>query len=90
MGKYTPLTKFLKQLSEDSITLTFTQIERIIAPDTLPYNARRKRNSGLYNLRWWDNSPGALESDARLDAGFQIVMVDFESERVRFLRIRGV
>ena len=90
MGKYTPLTKFLKQLPEDSITLTFAQIERIITPDTLPYNARRKRNSNLFNLRWWDNSPGALESDARLDAGFQTVMVDFENEKVKLRRIKGV
>ena len=89
MGKYTPLVNYLKQLSQDSITLSFTQIERIIAPETLPYSARKYRN-GLFNLRWWDNFPGASEADARLDAGFQTVMIDFENEKVEFTRIRGV
>ncbi len=88
MGKYTPLTNYLKKQKEDCIVLTFTQVENIIAPNKLPNCARKYLNTGLFSLRWWDNLKGASEADARLDAGFQTVMVDMENEKVKLCRIK--
>jgi len=87
MGKYTPLTAFLKSQRGASVVLTFAQVERIIA-DKLPPCARKYRNTGLISLRWWDNLKGATEADARLAAGFQTVMVDMENEKVKLRRIK--
>ena len=89
MGKYTPLTDWLKGQPGNSIELTFTQIERIIG-DKLPDCARKYVKSNLVSLRFWDNLAGASESDARLNAGFQTVMVDMEKEKVKLKRIQGV
>jgi len=76
-------------LSTTEIVLTFAEIERIIG-DELPNCARRYVNSGLISLRFWDNQWGAAEADARLNAGWETVMVDMESEKVKLERIQGV
>lgn len=87
MAKYTLLTLYLKKQSGDCVTLSFRQIEGIIG-NTLPPSARRHPQNGLYCLQWWDNRRGASESNARLDAGFQTVMVDMEKETVKLCRIK--
>jgi len=69
MGKYPPLTKYLKRQSGNSVTLTCDQIQAIISPAELPPSARKYSDS-LFQLRWWDNVAGAPESHARLGAGF--------------------
>lgn len=88
MGKYTPLTEWLNRQPGNDVTVTFAQIEEIIG-DNLPPAARRYLNTNLYSLRFWDNLAGASESDARLNAGFQTIMVDMENEKVKFQRIKG-
>ena len=88
MGKYAALTHFLRSQPGNSVTLTFVQIENIIAPRKLPPCARKYLNTGLISLRWWDNLAGASEADARLNAGFQTVMVDMENEIVKLQRIK--
>ena len=90
MGKYTPITDCLKSQSGDSVVLTFSKIEEIIAPEKLPPSARRKQNTGLFNLRSWDNVYGSAIANAILDADFQTVMVDMENEEVKLRRIQGV
>lgn len=87
MGKYTPLTQYLRKQPGDCVTLTFRQIQEIIG-NTLPPSARKYPKNGLYCLRWWDNLGGAPESNARLDAKFQTVMVDMENEKVKLCRIK--
>jgi hypothetical protein len=87
MGKYTALTSYLQSRTENCVTLTFDRIEEIIGA-TLPSCARNYVNTGYYCLRFWDNVAGAAESNARLNAGFQTVMVDMENEKVRFCRIK--
>jgi len=86
--KYAPLTQFLNNQPGNSVCLTFKQIEKIIAPAKLPPCARKYINTGLISLRWWDNLDGASESKARLEAGFQTVMVDMENEVVKLQRIK--
>lgn len=85
MGKYTGLEQFLKKQPGSSVTLSFTDVERTISPEILPRSARKDK-SGLYSLRWWDNVPGSAETDAWLNAGFQVVMLDIENEKVKFMR----
>ena len=86
MGKYTPLTEWLKRQPGDSVVLTFADIERIIG-GKLPDCARKYVKTALVSLRFWDNLAGASESNARLKAGFQTVMVDMENEKVKLQRI---
>ena len=86
MGKYTPLEDFLKTYPGDSVELTFSRIEEIIGKP-LPDCARRYLKTNLFSLRFWDNLAGASESNARLNAGFQTVMVDMENETVKLQRI---
>lgn len=86
MGKYTPLTEYLKKQQGNIVNLSFTQIEGIIG-NKLPKCARKYLNTGYVSLRWWDNLKGASEADARLNAGFQVVAVDMEKEIVRLFRI---
>ena len=79
MTKYTPLMEWLGKQSGNSIELTFVQIEKII-DDKLPDSARK-------HLQNWDyRPPGISLSNAWYKAGFQVVMVDLENEKVRFRR----
>lgn len=45
MGKYTPLTQYLKRQSGNSVTLTCDQIQAIISPAKLPPPARKYSDS---------------------------------------------
>lgn len=82
MSKYAPLGKWLRQQPQNSVTLTFAQIEGIIG-DYLPSNTREY-------FRGWDKTPGSALNDAFLNAGWKTVMVDMENEKVKFQRIQGV
>ncbi|MEE8318843.1 MAG: hypothetical protein V3R36_04295 [Dehalococcoidales bacterium] len=83
MSKYTPLTEWLKRQPGNTVELTFNQIERIINKE-LPDGARR-------HLQDWDyRPPGTSLSNAWNNAGFQIVMVDMENEKVKLRRKQGV
>ncbi|OGO07108.1 MAG: hypothetical protein A2Z76_00615 [Chloroflexi bacterium RBG_13_56_8b] len=83
MSKFTPLEVFLKRQRSNSVELTFSRIEEIIA-DKLPDSARRY-------FSWWarygKDREGAGVSKAYSNAGFEIVMIDQEYEKVRFRRL---
>ena len=85
MSKYTPLETYLRRqtLPTTQVILTFTEIEEIIAPHSLPDSARRW-------FLFWDNRQGTSRADAWLKASFQTVMVDMENEKVKFRRVQGV
>lgn len=78
MGKYTPLTEWLKKQPVNSVMLSFAEIEKIIGDD-LPPSARKW-------FRFWENGPGTVQSDAWDNAGFQTITVDIENEKVKFRR----
>ena len=79
MGKYEPLEEFLKRRPGDNIELNFSQIERIIGKP-LPDGARQ-------HLQDWDyRPPGTSLSNAWHNAGFQVVMVDIENQKVKLQR----
>ena len=61
MGKYEPLTEFLKQQTGSEVRMSFAQIERVIG-SKLPPVARHRA--------WWSNSPSNnVMTQAWLDAG---------------------
>ena len=82
-GKYTPLEKYLSDLPESTreITLTFEQIEKILA-GKLPPSAYEDR-------RWWDHETEGNHVSARAwaNAGWQIEGLDVDKQRVKLIRV---
>ena len=83
-GKYTPLEKYLSDLPESTreMTLTFEQIEKILA-GKLPPSASEDR-------RWWDHETEGnhLTRRAWANAGWKIASVDVNKKRVNLIRIK--
>jgi hypothetical protein len=83
MGKYEPLTEFLRRQAENEIQMTFAQIERVIAAK-LPPKAQKHR-------AWWSNSPSnSVMTKAWLEAGFRSEQVDMEGRKLVFRRTHSV
>ena len=80
MSKFTPFTAWLKRQSQNSVLLTFKQIDKIIAPNALPNSARQ------YFSFWAKYGEGTGISKAYSDADFKMVMIDLENEEVRLRR----
>lgn len=79
MGKYEPLTEFLKQQAGSEVRMSFAQIERVIG-SKLPPVAQRHR-------AWWSNSPtDNVMTKAWIEAGFRSEQVDMENGRLVFRR----
>jgi hypothetical protein len=79
MGKYEPLTEFLKKQPGSEVRMSFAQIERVIG-SKLPPVAQRHR-------AWWSNSAtNNVMTQAWIDAGFRSEQVDMESGRLVFRR----
>jgi hypothetical protein len=77
MGKYQPLSEFLKKQAGSEVRLTFSQIERIIG-QKLPPKAQHHR-------AWWSNSASnSVLTKAWLDAGFRSEQVDLEGRKLLF------
>lgn len=79
MGKYEPLTEFLKMQLGSEVRMSFAQIERVIGTK-LPPVAQRHR-------AWWSNSPtNNVMTQAWLDAGFRSEQVDMKGGKLVFRR----
>ncbi len=80
MGKYEPLSQFLRKQSADEVPMSFAQIERIIGAK-LPPKAQHHR-------AWWSNNPSNnVLTKAWLDAGFRSEQVDMEGRKLVFRKI---
>ncbi|MDY0019900.1 MAG: hypothetical protein RBT47_07860 [Anaerolineae bacterium] len=84
MGKYDPLSDFLKAIADHvtEMTLTFEQIERLIE-DRLPPSARSYR-------AWWANPTSIQDhpyAQAWLAAGWRVETVNLQEGWVRLRRI---
>jgi|SRR6266498_3869443 len=81
-GKYTLLEQYLRDLpiSEEEITLTFERIEQILG-DSLPSFAHE-------DSAWWGNQKQGIqiETNAWMDAGWMVEIVDLHEKWVRFVR----
>ena len=79
MGVYEPITEYLCGAREDSLRLTFGQVERIISRP-LPKSAYRYRE-------WWANNPtGHSHARSWIAAGWQTEKVDLEGRELVFSR----
>lgn len=80
MGKYQPLSDFLKKQTAEEVHMTFAQIERVIGCK-LPRSAEQHR-------AWWSNNPdNCVVTRAWLDAGFRSERVDMEKRKVMFRKV---
>ena len=77
MSKYDPLFNYLKTLGKQSITLTFSDIEKILGCK-LPPSARE------YDV-WWDNSHTQAVS-GWWGAGYTVAQLNRYDETVTFVR----
>ena len=82
-GKYTPLENYLRNLPESQqvITLSFEQIERIIN-STLPPSAYGYQ-------QWWDHETEGNHVNKRAwaNAGWKVKSVDFKRKQATLVRL---
>jgi hypothetical protein len=78
-AKYFPLYDYLRREEADTLSLTFTEIERLI-DDALPPTARTRR------AFWSNRKVGAHQAAAWMESGYHVIEVDIETERVTFGR----
>lgn len=80
MSKYSALSQYLASLSQESIDLSFSQIEEILG-DSLPRSAR------LHPHQWWSNDTRNHSwSQLWLAAGWKTEGSDFKDSKVSFRR----
>ena len=79
MSKYAPLVDYLNEQRNDSVTVSFDDIARIIG-DTLPASAR-------LHPAWWGNDTEVrhVNADEWLSAGWKVESVSLDEERVTFV-----
>ena len=82
MGKYEPLTGFLRKQAGNEVEMTFAQIERVIG-SKLPPKAQEHR-------AWWsNNASNNVMTKAWLEAGFRSEKVDMAARKLFFRRVRA-
>lgn len=77
--KYYNLYIYLRRSGEDQVVLSFAELERLI-DDQLPASAREGRGF------WSNRRSSAAQASAWMKAGYHVVEVDLEHQRVRFGR----
>jgi len=83
MGRYDPLTEFLRKKRADRIEMTFSQIEDVIGGKLPP--------SAVFYRSWWSNNPSnSVMTKAWRDAGFRSEQVDMAAGTVVFSRTDSV
>ncbi|MGB9365776.1 MAG: hypothetical protein WCE79_07170 [Xanthobacteraceae bacterium] len=83
MGRYEPLTEFLRNKRTDRIEMTFSQIEDVIG--------RKLPPSAVFYRSWWSNNPSnSVMTKAWRDAGFLSEQVDMDARTVVFSRTDSV
>ncbi|GEM_PF-2397483 len=82
MGKYAPLTRFLRQQQPSRITLRFAELEEILG-FSLPESAFKYPS-------WWNNS-ALKQSQVKgwRDAGWEVREADLRGRKVTFVRVSG-
>ena len=77
-SKYYPLFDYLQRCGEEETTLSFAEIESMMA-SSLPASARHRKN-------WWSNrdTTNALQAGAWVQAGYHVKEIDIGRETVTF------
>jgi hypothetical protein len=79
MGKYEPLTEFLRSQARARVPMTFAEIERVVGSKLPP--------SAIEHRAWWSNNPSnSVMTKAWLDAGYRSEQVDMEKRKLVFAR----
>ena len=82
-GKYYPLQEYLRRQGQIEVTVTITEIEKLIG-DRLPASARTQR-------AWWSNRrKGAVQATAWMAIGYHAEEVDLAQERITFRKRQQV
>lgn len=78
MSKYKPLERHLRASGRTHVTLTFSQIEKILGV-RLPDSARR-------HPAWWSNNEVShVQAHAWKDPGYRTEKVDLSAEKLTFV-----
>ncbi len=79
--KYIKLRHYLKKSNEDMITLSFKDIEKIIA-NALPKSAY------IHSEAWWANNYSHSQAIAWIDAGYETDLVTdtYQYEKIVFVK----
>jgi hypothetical protein len=78
MGKYEPLSAFLRAQGRDQVPMTFGQIERVLGAKLPPSKQHRA---------WWSNNPdNNVMTRAWLEAGYETEAVDVRGGKLVFRR----
>ena len=79
MSKYAPLADHLRQSGQETLTMTFAEIEEVIG-GALPQSAFNHR-------AWWSNNPtNNVMTHAWLEAGYETVNVDMAGRTLAFVK----
>jgi len=80
MGKYEPLSEYLRKSGQSHVRMRFEEIERVLG-FPLPPSSRRHR-------AWWsNNAANNVMTNAWIDAGYRTEDVDLEGGRLVFRRV---
>lgn len=83
MSKYDPLTKHLTRQNAAEVSMTFTELEKVLG-FTLPPSARKHR-------AWWSNNPdNNVMTKAWIEAGYNTADVEIEREKLAFQKLNAV
>jgi len=77
-NKYDPLADYLQNSRENSVRLSFREIEQMLG-ESLPASARKYRP-------WWANDATHVQAHAWLEVGYVVNEVNLIGERVVFSR----
>jgi hypothetical protein len=82
MGKYDPLTAYLKKTSTSEVPMSFEEVAHIIGARLPP--------SAYMHRPWWANeTTGHVHAKSWLNAGYETTQVDMESKKLVFKRLQA-
>ena len=77
MSKYAPLAAHLREVGQETVPMTFADIERIIGTNLPP--------SAFKHRPWWSNNPAnSVITRSWLEAGYKTQNVDMEGQKLVF------
>jgi DNA-binding transcriptional regulator YiaG len=82
-SKYHPLFEYLQRQEQETVSLSFSDIEMVM-DSLLPASARTRKN-------WWSNrdSASALQAGAWIRAGYHVEAVDLHHQMVTFQKFQA-
>ena len=79
MSKYAPLAAHLRKVGQETVPMTFADIERIIGTNLPP--------SAFKHRPWWsNNSANSVITRSWLEAGYKTAKVDMAGQKLMFVK----